>query len=370
MKQQVYTNNEMIYMLTQNMSIGGVAIEGLLGKLGRLEDILYIEETKLTKELSLNKPQADYIISVRDNAARYAKEYRALKKRGISYITILDKEYPKRLINIKDKPAGLYVKGKLPDDDVPTAAIVGSRAATNYGINMSHFIANELSRQGIEIISGMAAGIDGASHRGALDAGGCSYGILACGINICYPNENYDIYEAMSGGRGGIISESPLGTAPVRHLFPIRNRIISGLSDVLIVIEARERSGSMITVDHALEQGKEIFVLPGRITDPLSRGCNELIRTGASILTKPADVLEYLNLKKTGRLAFPDKNINFLANNQKVVYSCLDLEPKYAEDIALETNIPLSEVLSILLELELDGYIVQLSSNYYAIKMD
>ncbi len=370
MKRPVYTNNEMIYMLTQNMSIGGVTIEGLLSRMDRLEDILYIEETKLTKELPLNKPQANYIISIRDRAARYAREYRALKKRGIRYITILDDEYPRRLFNINEKPAGIYVKGRLPDDATPTAAIVGSRAATNYGINMSHFFANELAKQGVEIISGMAAGIDGASHRGALDAGTPSYGVLACGINICYPRENFDIYEAMSGGRGGIISESPLGTAPVRHLFPMRNRIISALSDVLIVIEARERSGSMITVGHALEQGKEIFVLPGRVTDPLSRGCNELIRTGASILTKPSDVLEYLNLKKTGRLAFPDKNINFLDNNQKVVYSCLDLEPKYAEDIALQTNIPLQQVLSILLELELDGYIEQLSSNYYAIKLD
>lgn len=215
-----------------------------------------------------------------------------LCKNNISFSCILEKEFPERLRTIPDPPFGIYYKGSLPADGEPAAGVIGARLASGYGKEQARRFAWRLGKEGVSVVSGMARGIDGIAQTAALDAGGKSFAVLGCGVDICYPKENRDLYDRLPE-QGGIISEYPPGTPPESKLFPPRNRIISGLSDLVLVVESRRNSGTHITVDMALEQGKEVYALPGRVSDSLSDGCNRLIRQGAGIATCPEDILEY-----------------------------------------------------------------------------
>ena len=207
---------------------------------------------------------------------------------GIGFVSALEKGFPKKLREIPDPPFGLYYKGSMPSEEEPAAAIIGARLASGYGREQARRFGRQIGARGIAVISGMARGIDGISQKAALDAGGKSYAVLGCGVDICYPEENRELYERLQQ-EGGVLSEYPPGMQPVAP----RNRIISGLSDLVLVIEARKKSGTLITVDMALEQGREVYALPGRVSDSLSDGCNRLIRQGAGPATCPEDILEY-----------------------------------------------------------------------------
>lgn len=202
-------------------------------------------------------------------------------------------EFPDVLREIPDPPLGIYWKGRLPDRDRPAVAIIGARMSSAYGRSQARDFAIELARNGIQIISGMARGIDGIAGLAALEVSDDSFAVLGSGVDVCYPEENKELYQRLCL-RGGVISEFPPGTEAVRTNFPQRNRIISALSQVVLVVEAREKSGTLITVDMAIEQGRDIFALPGRVTDRTSHGCNELIRQGAFIATSPDDLLTFL----------------------------------------------------------------------------
>ncbi|MBE5846339.1 MAG: DNA-protecting protein DprA [Lachnospiraceae bacterium] len=207
----------------------------------------------------------------------------------------LERAYPDCLKMLRNPPGQLYVRGRLPDPEKPAVAIVGARNCTFYGSDMAKWFAFELAKAGVQIISGMAMGVDGIAQRAALDAGGRSFALLGCGADICYPKSNRDLYERLLIS-GGVISEYPDGMQPISRLFPSRNRLIAGFSRAVIVVEAREKSGTLITADAALEQGKDVFVLPGRITDALSAGCNRLLAQGAGIALSPQMILEALHI--------------------------------------------------------------------------
>ena len=215
-----------------------------------------------------------------------------LAQAGISFVSALEEGFPDKLREIPDPPFGIYYKGKMPGETEPAAAIIGARLASGYGREQARRFGRQISARGIAVISGMARGIDGIAQKAALDAGGKSYAVLGCGVDICYPEENRELYERLQQ-QGGVLSEYPPGMQPIAKLFPPRNRIISGLSDLVLVIEARKRSGTLITVDMALEQGREVYALPGRVSDALSDGCNRLIRQGAGPATCPQDILEF-----------------------------------------------------------------------------
>lgn len=236
------------------------------------------------------------IIRITESRQKHSEseELAALSRRGIRFICPADAEYPERLRHLYDKPYGLYVRGELPDDRLPTAAIVGARSCTSYGRQMTERLAKSLAGHGIQTVSGLARGIDSHCHIGTIAGGGKTFGVLGCGIDVCYPPENRELFEDCAA-HGGIISEYPPGTQPLGWQFPHRNRLISGLADKVIVMEAKEKSGALITVDFALEQGKDVFALPGRVTDPCSRGCNRLIRQGAMLLTDTDDILSEFN---------------------------------------------------------------------------
>lgn len=206
-----------------------------------------------------------------------------------------DGEYPKRLREIPNPPKELYVLGRVPEEQIPTVAIIGARDCSEYGKYVASCLGAALGRNGIQVVSGMARGIDGIGQEAALDAGGSSFAVLGCGVDICYPAGNRRLYEKLRTG-GGILSEYPPGTPPLPRHFPPRNRIVSGLSDAVVVVEAREKSGTLITVDMALEQGREVYVVPGRVTDPLSRGCNRLLKLGAGLLLEQGEFVEELRV--------------------------------------------------------------------------
>lgn len=274
-------------------------------------------------------------------------------------------DFPMRLRNIPNPPVCLFVKGAMPREDEVTTAVVGARACTEYGMMQAEKVAGELAREGCWIISGLAHGIDGAAHRGAVREGGKTLAILGCGVDICYPKENYYLYEEILANGGGILSEYPPGTKPVAGHFPMRNRLISGIADAVLVIEARKKSGSLITVERALEQGKEVFALPGRVTDALSIGCLELIRDGAHMLIEASDVLEALHIPSKKSLNNSEDVKILLAEDEKVVYSAIANSPKHLDEIFREVSLSGVEVYAALLSLELQGLICQTSRNYY-----
>ncbi len=364
----MHEEREYLYWLCHVGYLGAAKIKKLYDWEGSYKRIYNIEGTQLEAAGILNQKEAGLFDGYKKDLENCRKELEGLEKRGISFVTSHDKEYPRRLLEIHGYPRGIFVKGRLPEEERPSAAIIGARSCTNYGRQMAAHIAGELSRAGVQIISGLADGIDGAGHNGALEAGGYTCGVLGCGINICYPRENYGLYERMAL-QGGVLTEFMPKEAPKPFHFPMRNRIISGLSDVILVMEAREKSGSLITAGLGLEQGKDIFALPGRVTDPLSVGCNRLISEGAGVLLGADSVLEYFQLQNGKILRVHEKNENGLAKEEKMLYSCLDLQPKNLEKIIELSGLSVSDCMSALLELEWKGLVIQTSHQYYGKKL-
>ena len=226
-----------------------------------------------------------------------------------------------------------------------------------------------MSEHGVQVISGMAAGIDAEGHKGALEGGTPTFAVLGNGVDICYPSSSRGIYRRIPQKNGGIISEYDPGTRGRAYHFPARNRIISGLSDAVLVMEARVRSGSLITADMALEQGKDVYALPGPLDSPLSAGCNHLIQQGAGILLNPKNLLEEWGIETNvlcrNTEIKNEKNKKVLESTDDLVYSCVGLYPKNVDQIAQESRVEISKLMSILVTLELQGYIREITKNYY-----
>lgn len=357
-----------LYMLSHVNGLGTVLIRRMREFFGSYEAVWKCEEQSLAKTGILNTKRQEALAEWHKKEDSLRKDYELLTQKGITYIAHFEEEYPKRLLPYKDSPAGLFVKGELPPDQVPTAAIVGARNCTEYGQQAAEYLAFELASHGVQILSGLALGVDRAAHEGCLRAGGKTYAVMGCGVNVCYPRENYRLYSDVEQ-KGGIISEFVPGTAPVAMNFPMRNRVISGLSDAVIIVEAREKSGSLITGDLALEQGKEVFALPGRINDPLSAGCNRLLQMGAAVCLGPKDILDFFGIESGEVLKRNKKSEKSLAKREKLVYSLIDSRPKSLEEIVTFCQIPVSDVLESLMTLELSGYIQSCGNQNYCRKM-
>lgn len=328
------------------------------------KDIFYIEETKLKKLEFLNEQDANTIMQAKkgvDPGILYAD----LKKKSIRFVPWFSEEFPEKLRQIPFPPYALYVKGNIPEKTKKAVAIVGARRCTHYGEKYALEYGESLARCGISVISGLARGIDGAGHRGALMGKGRTYAVLGCGVDICYPREHIGLYTDILEQQGGILSEFPPGTSPVPYNFPRRNRIISGLSELVLVMEAGEKSGSLITADMALEQGRDIYALPGPVNSSLSRGCNQLIRQGAGILLSPEMLLEELGDFPVPADKKVDKNKKVLETGEDMVYSRLCPYPKNLNQLAEETALQPGELLEKLVSLELKGYVKEISKNYY-----
>lgn len=366
---RIEREKEFLYWLTRCPGFGAVSVRKAGAYAGGFENVYYIEGKQLWQAGVLRgEKQSRSFDGWKKELEAMRGEYYSLPEKGIRFVTPLDLEYPERLRHIYDYPMGLYVKGSLPKDGIPTAAVIGARTCTAYGKQCAEYMGSELSRNGVQVVSGLALGIDGAGHEGAIRGGGQTFAVMGCGVNICYPRTNYRVFEQILE-RGGIISEYGPDEEPCARNFPVRNRIISGLSDAILVIEARQKSGSLITANLGLDQGKEIFALPGRITDSLSEGCNDLIRAGAGILTSPADVLEYMGILHEKRMVSYKKEHKGLAKNEKMVYSCLDSDPRHPEEIAVQTGLGIGQCISSLSELELRGLAVRSEGQHYIRRM-
>ena len=282
------------------------------------------------------------------------------RRNSIQWIQQEDIEYPEKLRPYKGMPKTLYVLGGLPDPSRPSVAVVGARRSTSYGDNIARQFSAELAANGIQIISGLAIGIDGAAHRGE------TYAVMGCGVDVCYPAGNRKLYEwILQEKRGGIISEQEPGRPPLAGFFPARNRIISGLADLVLVVEAREKSGSLITADQALEQGKDVYVVPGRITDELSRGCLNLLKQGAGLADSPETLLEALHVTKNGRCKNSKNGKVLLAKDENIVYSWIRLQPVSLDELVKKTGFPTTKVLQTLVLLQLGGHIREIRKNEY-----
>lgn len=292
------------------------------------------------------------------------RNWEKLQEAGIHMITIDQKSYPRRLRNISVPPYALFYQGGLPEEEGLAVSVVGARKCSEYGRYMAMELGRKAARAGIPVISGMALGIDGAAHAGALEGQGATFGVLGCGVDICYPRQNRNLYENMKR-QGGVLSEYAPGTAPLPAFFPRRNRIISALSDVVVVMEAREKSGSLITADFALEQGKDIYALPGRITDPLCAGCNRLIAQGAGILYAIDDFFAAIGGEK-GTDGKKDRTVKMtLEKDAARVYSVLDLQPRSIEYLIEKTGLEVDRLCDILLGLENVSMIKEVFKNHY-----
>ena len=298
------------------------------------------------------------------------EQFEKLKVEQIDFIPWNHAIYPAKLREIDQPPYALFVKGKLPHPDLYSVAIIGARKCTNYGKSNALECGRVLSEAGIQIISGLAYGVDGYSQRGAILGGTPTFSILGCGVEMCYPKENMGLYQDIIAKGGGIISEYPPGTPPLACNFPQRNRIISGLSNIVVVIEAKERSGTSITASFALEQGKDIYALPGPINSSYSKGCHQLIRQGAGIIISPKELLDELNCfnRDFRKCINKGENVDYkktLDTLQNMVYSQMCFQPKGINELIEETNLTVGEIMDVLVSLELEGYIKEISKNNY-----
>ena len=344
------TEREAVYLINRMESLGPVWYDRLLMWYGSAADAWAEEQVPLPQK------QAQEWTACHADSRETAvlRELEELPSRGIAFLCRNEEDFPAELLAIHSPPVGLYLKGSLPPEGSDLVAMVGARRCSEYGKTTARELAGRLAEEGITVVSGMAMGIDAWSHLGALEAGGFSLAFLGCGIDMPYPPSNARLYDRLAA-EGGILSEYGPGTMALPFHFPLRNRLISGISRVVLVLEAREKSGSLITVDCALEQGKEVLALPGRIGDPLSQGCNQLIRQGAGILTGVSDVL--LALGHAGREAEASERRaadprEGLPEDALRILGEIGTEPVHPDRIASATGIRITEIYRILWDLE------------------
>ncbi len=345
--------------------LGPATLKKLVEQFGSAREILAASRKALEECHFLRKDSLACLCDQRAVAETAAdKELRLAEKFGATLLCWDDPLFPPLLKEINDPPPILYVKGSLPILSAPGIAMVGARAASSYGLQVAEHLATELARHDLVITSGFALGVDTAAHRGALTTGGKTIAVMGCGLDIIYPSQNQKLHEQITA-HGTIISESPMGTQPEGFRFPARNRIISGLSLGVVVVEAAHRSGTLITAHQALEQGRDVFAIPGRIDSPKSEGCHRLIQEGAKLVHSATDILEELAL--TTLASPPEARVQAppLPLEEEQVFSLLEVYPRNIEELILAAKLPAQKITAILLHLELRGLVASLPGNQY-----
>ncbi len=341
---------------------------------GSLRELFTASEESLRATGLLSELQ---IVKIRYAAGEkhIMKDYESMRRSDIRMITVCDRDYPVLLKEIRDPPAAVFVRGELPGNYMPVISVIGARGCTGYGESVAHRIGELAGGSGIGVVSGMARGIDSMAQIGALDAGGYSLAVLGGGPDVIYPRESLKLYRRLEEG-GGILSEYVPGTQPLKPYFARRNRLISGLSDAVCVVEARERSGTLITVDCALDQGREVYAIPGRICDLTSFGTNELIRQGATVVTDIRLFIEDV-LKKYGMIrqvrtdsAFEPVNpsrrkIDSFSALQKKVIASLEDNSFTLDMLGEKCGVPGMELLGTCIELSEQGIVASLGAGRF-----
>ncbi|MGE4213643.1 MAG: DNA-processing protein DprA [Anaerotignaceae bacterium] len=318
---------------------------------------------KMLLQISGVTPQTVYALS--DGKTLVADWISELDALDLRYISINDRCYPHLLREIADPPVGLYIKGQLPDNDCVMVSVIGARRCTDYGRNMAFKLSKDLAKDGVITVSGMARGIDSMGHKGTLEANGKTIAVLGFGHKNCYPPENKSLMEEI-GKTGCLISEYPPDTEATRYNFPQRNRIIAGISQGLIVVEAGKKSGTLITVDFALDDGRTVMTLPANITSKASEGTNELIKQGCPIVTCAEDVLFELGIEKMKKQQKNEEKLDFdLSDEEKKIYGLIGSEAVTLEHITKMLKMPVQDIQYILTMLELGAAIQKLPGDKY-----
>ncbi len=309
----------------------------------------------------------------RGSADQVEEELKKAEKAGVRIVTLLDPDYPEGLKNIPDPPSVLYIKGTVWKEDALAVGIVGTRSASRYGLATAHQLAFDLAKSGVTVVSGLAEGIDGAAHEGALEANGRTFAVLGHGLNHLYPAHHRGLADRTAES-GALISEFPMEAKPDAWRFPRRNRVIAGLSLGVVVVEAPIKSGALITAREALEQGREVFAVPGPVSSERSRGCHALIKDGAKLVETAQDIWEGLGaeFKEKLKVFKPDENGKGekfpagFSREEAAVYRAIPLGESVAvEALAQETAFQPSKLLPLLTQLELDGWIRQVPGQGY-----
>jgi DNA processing protein len=352
--------------LRQIPGVGNIIYNRLIKKFCTPEKVFQASSEELKKIDGLRSQTIEAIITFKDTDWA-KKEVDRIEKQGITLITIQDERFPRNLKEIYDPPPFLYVKGELREDDNLSLAVVGSRNASAYGKAMTTSLSRTLTQRGFTIVSGLARGIDTCAHKGALEGGGRTVAVLGSGIDIIYPWENKGLAEEIAL-QGAIVSEFPLGTQPEAINFPPRNRIISGLSLGTVIVEASFRSGSLITARMALEQGREVFAVPGNVDSPRSKGTNRLIKEGAKLIMDPEDIIEEVfpqyKAPATSGQENPPETKGITPEGQKI-FDLLDSNPLHIDHLIHQSKLRPNQVSSLLLELELTGLAKQLPGKMF-----
>ncbi|MBD5546580.1 MAG: DNA-protecting protein DprA [Lachnospiraceae bacterium] len=358
------------YWMHNLPGIGDRTIEKLLKEFGSAKDV-YRARNHLPKQML--RKNASESIEEFSKSWEIEKQYAKLRQRGIRFYSLEDEEYPMRLKKLTHPPYALYCMGNMPEEECPSIAIIGARECSEYGRYMAEAFAGKMADAGVAVVSGMARGIDGISQRAAVDKKGRTYAVLGSGVDVCYPASNKKLYQDIQSTGGGILSVFPPGTSPQKTQFPERNRIVAGLSDVILVVEARAKSGTWITVDMALEQGKNVYAVPGRLTDRLSDGCNLLIRQGAGIALAPEDILAELVVLTNRQGNTSRKSSDRKKKDTENIAECLgflDFYPKPADEILKEMrnagiSVEMPALLAELIGLCMEGRAKQVAGSHF-----
>jgi DNA processing protein len=364
-------NDNLKYWLALNKipKIGPVTIKKLWEHFGSVEAVWQADPAAVRKIEGLSKPAIKAFLDGRGRID-LDEEPLSVEKANLNVLTLEDMEYPPLLKEIYDPPPVLYVKGLPIDPKEKAVAIVGTRRASRYGRETAHKLAFELASLGFTIVSGLASGIDTAAHQGALEAKGKTVAVFGCGVDVIYPPENRGLAKEIESS-GALVSEFPLGTGTDKGHFPRRNRIISGLSMGTIVVEGHYDSGAMITAKQALDQGREVFAVPGNVALDQSKGPHWLIKNGAKLIESVEDVLEEFNMiipeHRTRSSEHRTQDYSNLSTDERKIVAVLSLEPKHIDGISIETELSMSQTSSLLMMLEVKKVVRQLPGKMFVV---
>ncbi|MBO5293276.1 MAG: DNA-processing protein DprA [Lachnospiraceae bacterium] len=358
--------------------IGNKTIQKLVEYAGEEKEVYELSE-KAAGQLLTKRQLQSFLLWQRTREP--GRVYEQIQRKRIRFLPCFSEQYPEQLRNIPDRPYGIYLAGKDIPKQTGLTALIGARRCSAYGERMAERIGRELAEHGIGVISGMARGVDGIGQWAAIEAGGYTVSVLGCGVDVCYPPENRRLYERCLS-EGTLLSEYVPGTQPEAGNFPPRNRIISGLSANVIVVEAREKSGTFITVDMALEQGREVYAVPGRLTDTLSAGCMRLISQGAQIFWSVEEMSECPGQKlksegTAGKESWEDAEKRLLQNGlgdslERELYGLCDCYPRSLMELYEMLNqkeggrkVPMEQVVQAIMNLNVCGMLTETGKNYY-----
>jgi DNA processing protein len=344
-------------------SIGASRIARLIEAFGNLKTA-WAADLPAFREAGINEKAATALISHRANI-NLDRERERVERAGATFLTLREDAYPRLLREIPSPPPVIYVKGEILPEDETSIGVVGTRRATRYGREMTRRLSSGLASAGVVIVSGLARGVDGIAHTEALDAGGRTIAVLGCGVDHLYPPEHRNLSERIMED-GAIISEFPIGTKPEARNFPIRNRLISGLSIGVLVVEAPKKSGALITSTFAADQGRTVFAVPGSAMSSASEGTHQLLRDGAVLAADVDDVLQELNLERRYAALENRRLLPNATGDEQQVLQLLDGDPRHIDEIAIDTGINISQLSAMLLQMQLKGMVRDVGGQHYA----